>query len=91
MLAIAFTGVAAGHHVGNNYWLILGPVIIGLSLLVWIGLTRYASGKRVRSQRLRGGSSDRGPVKGGIIEGSPAQRTRRDPAVPEDYKDRAQH
>ncbi|MFC4913287.1 hypothetical protein [Actinomadura gamaensis] len=87
---LAATG---GHHVGNNYWLVLAPILIGLALLVWVLLTRRASRKRVHPEdrRFQGGSSDRGPVKGGIIEGSPSQRTRRDAAVPEDYENRSQH
>ncbi|MEV4256901.1 hypothetical protein AB0J52_27375 [Spirillospora sp. NPDC049652] len=86
MLATVVT--ATGHHVGNNYWVILGPIIIALALVTWLLLTRHASGKRVHPGKPTGETANRGPVKGGVIEGGPSQRTRRDAAVPEDYEHR---
>ncbi|RFU37588.1 hypothetical protein DZF91_32125 [Actinomadura logoneensis] len=86
MLATVIT--ANGHHVGNNYWVILGPIVIALALVIWLLLTRHASAKRVDPDKRTGETANRGPVKGGVIEGSPSQRTRRDAAVPEDYEHR---
>ncbi|GAA4099289.1 hypothetical protein GCM10022214_75170 [Actinomadura miaoliensis] len=65
---------------GDNYWLVLGPIVIALALITWLLLLWYGQRKRVRIDRMHGRSAHRGAVTGGIIEGSPAQRTRRDEA-----------
>ncbi|WP_026414800.1 hypothetical protein [Actinomadura oligospora] len=80
--------LAIGHHVGNNYWLVLGPIIIALAILTWLVLTRIAARRRARPERTRGSMPDRGPVQGGIIEGDPGQRNRRDVVQPEEYEHR---
>ncbi|QFG22014.1 hypothetical protein [Actinomadura sp. WMMB 499] len=64
--------------------LFIVPVIVLLAVLFWIGITIAASRMRVRSHGRGDGLSHRGgPVMGGVIQGSPAQRTRRDRAVTE--------
>lgn len=48
--------------------------MIALCLIVWVGLVLYARG-RPCSKGDPGEVHARGPVAGGIIEGSPGQRT----------------
>ncbi|WP_433332770.1 hypothetical protein [Spirillospora sp. CA-294931] len=64
----------------DNYWLVVAPVIVALALVAWIAMTVRASRRRARPERTRGGVPHRGPVQGGIIEGDPGQRNRRDEA-----------
>ena len=64
---------------GTNYWLVIGPLVFALALVVWVWLVVRAS----RRRRTYGGGSeqaDRGAVSGGRIEGSPGQVSRRDEA-----------
>ena len=72
--------VAGNYPLGDNYWQLLGPILIAMALVTWLLLLWYAQRKRVRIERMRGGAPHRGAVTGGMIEGSPAQRTRRDEA-----------
>jgi hypothetical protein len=72
--------LADASPIGDNILLIIGPLVIALALIFWVGITAYAARKRVHSERIRGQSAHRGVVQGGVIEGSPAQRTRRDEA-----------
>ncbi|RSN51956.1 hypothetical protein [Actinomadura sp. WAC 06369] len=68
------------------------PVIVLLSVLFWIGLTIAASRMRIRSRGREDGLSHRGgPVMGGVLQGSPSQRTRRDRAVTEEERRAAAH
>ncbi|MBO2453407.1 hypothetical protein J4573_40385 [Actinomadura barringtoniae] len=60
--------------------LIIGPIIIALALITWLAMTVYGWRKRPRPDRIHGESSHRGAVQGGIIEGDPGQRNRRDEA-----------
>ncbi|GAA2086143.1 hypothetical protein [Actinomadura alba] len=71
-------------ELGNNQWLVAGPLIFVLALAAWITLVIHA----VHGQRRYGEGRDfqRGPVAGGIIEGSPSQRNRRDEAPRHDSK-----
>lgn len=70
-------------HLGNNYWLIVGPLVVLLAIVFWIFLTLRAARKGA-SKVPRGEVGDdrphRGAVQGGIIEGDPGQRNRRDEA-----------
>lgn len=67
--------------------LFIVPAIVLLSILFWIGLTIAASRMRVRSRGREDGLSHRGgPVMGGVLQGSPSQRTRRDRAVTEEER-----
>jgi hypothetical protein len=64
---------------GASYWLVVGPVVFALALVVCIGLVVRASRRR---RRYGGGGeqTDRGVVSGGRIQGSPSQVSRRDEA-----------
>jgi hypothetical protein len=64
---------------GANYWLIVGPVVFALALVVWIALVVRAARRR-RRYGIGHDVADRGPVSGGRIEGSPSQVNRRDEA-----------
>ncbi|GAA1806828.1 hypothetical protein [Actinomadura chokoriensis] len=66
--------------VGDRWFLYIGPAVIFLAVIFWVVLTLAASRIRPRSRHPRGGLPNRGPVQGGVIAGSPAQRSRRDPA-----------
>ncbi|MFB4317425.1 hypothetical protein [Actinomadura sp. 21ATH] len=72
--------LADASPVGDNILLIIGPIVVAVALAVWLGLTVLASRRKVRPEKIRGGSAHRGPVQGGVIEGDPGQRTRRDEA-----------
>ncbi|GGV20292.1 hypothetical protein GCM10010182_47700 [Actinomadura cremea] len=72
--------------------LFIVPVLVLLSVLFWIGITIAASRMRIRSHGREDGLSHRGgPVMGGVIQGSPAQRTRRDQAVTAEERRAAAH
>lgn len=66
--------------VGDEWFLYIGPAVIFLAVIFWVAITLTASRVRPRSRHPMGGLPDRGPVQGGIIQGSPSQRSRRDPA-----------
>ncbi|NKZ06075.1 hypothetical protein [Actinomadura latina] len=66
--------------VGDRWFLYIGPAVIFLAVIFWVVITLTASRHRPRSRHPMGGLPNRGPVQGGIIKGSPSQRTRRDPA-----------
>jgi hypothetical protein len=68
--------------VGDNILLIVGPLVVALALVAWLGLTAYAARKRARTaaRRTPDTAEHRGPVRGGVIEGDPGQRNRRDEA-----------
>lgn len=67
--------LAEASPTGANILLIVGPIILALALITWLGLTLYAKQKRIRHpERLHGKATKRGPVAGGIIEGDPGQR-----------------
>ncbi|MFD0901049.1 hypothetical protein [Actinomadura sediminis] len=67
--------------------LFIVPVVVLLAVLFWIGITLAASRMRFRSRGREDGLSHRGgPVMGGVLQGSPSQRTRRDRAVTEDER-----
>ncbi|MEU5992297.1 hypothetical protein ABZ806_25280 [Spirillospora sp. NPDC047418] len=66
--------------VGDRWFLYIGPAVIFLAVVFWVALTLAASRIRPSSRHPMGGLPNRGPVQGGVIKGSPAQRSRRDPA-----------
>jgi hypothetical protein len=62
-------------HLGDNYWLVLGPILVALALIAWVVMTVRAARRRVpHPERLRGSSPHRGPIQGGAFEGDPGQR-----------------
>lgn len=77
--------------VGDRWFLYVGPAVIFLALVFWVTLTLTASRLRPRGRHPRSGMPDRGPVQGGIISGSPSQRSRRDPAPSETYREVMAH
>ncbi|WP_131740460.1 hypothetical protein [Actinomadura roseirufa] len=66
--------------VGDPYLWVIGPIVIFIALAGWLALTLHASRKRERPVGKDPGLPHRGAVTGGIIQGSPSQRTRRDAA-----------
>ncbi|TYK43768.1 hypothetical protein [Actinomadura decatromicini] len=72
--------LADSTRVGDAYFMAIGPAVIFLAVLTWVLVTLLASRKPPRPRRGTGGLPNRGPVQGGIIMGSPSQRSRRDPA-----------
>ncbi|MFF4239439.1 hypothetical protein [Actinomadura geliboluensis] len=69
-----------GSDLGTSWFFYVGPAVIFLAVVFWVVVTLTASRKPPRSRRTMGGLPNRGPVQGGVIQGSPSQRTRRDPA-----------
>lgn len=73
--------LADSTRVGDAYFMAVGPAVIFLAVLLWVVMTLLASRKPPRhTPRRTQGLPNRGPVQGGIIAGSPSQRSRRDPA-----------
>jgi hypothetical protein len=56
---------------GDNYWLVVGPVVFFLTLIGWVVLL-LVGGSRDRRYRHED-LGKRGAVAGAIVEGSPAQ------------------
>ncbi|WP_242891284.1 hypothetical protein [Actinomadura litoris] len=75
--------------VGDARLWVFGPIIVFAALAVWLTLTLTASRERKRPRGKDPGLPHRGAVTGGIIEGSPAQRTRRDAAPTEAEREAA--
>ena len=73
--------LADSTRLGDAYFLAIGPAVIFLAVLFWVLVTLLSSRKppRVRGRR-SSGLPNRGIVQGGVIRGSPSQRSRRDPA-----------
>ncbi|MEU8123275.1 hypothetical protein AB0C21_31565 [Spirillospora sp. NPDC049024] len=67
-------------RLGDAYFMAVGPAVIFLALITWVTVVLMTSRKRHRYPQGGDGLSHRGPVMGGVILGSPSQRTRRDPA-----------
>lgn len=67
-------------ELGNNQWLVAGPLVLVLALAVCILLSVHAAKRRRQYDRAHAEEPKRGPVSGGVIEGSPVQRNRRDKA-----------
>ncbi|TDD74512.1 hypothetical protein [Actinomadura rubrisoli] len=65
--------------VGDPYLWIIGPIVVALALAIWLTMTLRASRRRTRPRDRDDGSPHRGPVQGGVVQGSPSQRNRRDP------------
>jgi hypothetical protein len=64
---------------GANFFLVVGPLVFFGLIVFWITLTIYAN-FHMRRIGPRQDLGKRGVVAGGIIEGSPAQLSRRDEA-----------
>ncbi|MEV4001769.1 hypothetical protein [Actinomadura sp. NPDC049753] len=78
---LASPAPAPSHRLGDAYFMAVGPAVIFVALIAWVTVVLTTSHKR---HHYPSGSEDglphRGPVMGGVIMGSPSQRTRRDPA-----------
>ncbi|WP_067459421.1 hypothetical protein [Actinomadura macra] len=72
--------LADTNMVGDPYLWIIGPIVVFLALTLCLALTLTASRKFRRPHGTDAGLPHRGAVTGGIIEGSPSQRNRRDAA-----------
>ncbi|MFI0372792.1 hypothetical protein ACH35V_33435 [Actinomadura sp. 1N219] len=75
--------LADSTRLGDAYFLAIGPAVIFVAVILWVVATLLAS--RRPPHRPKGRSSGlphRGPVQGGVLSGSPSQRTRRDPVPP---------
>ena len=68
----------AASPVGNNVLLIVGPVILVLGIIAFVVATTVIARKRGRPAGGPGEGPRRGAVQGGMIEGDPGQRNRRD-------------
>lgn len=68
------------HRLGDAYFMAIGPAVIFVALIAWVTVVLTTSRKRDHYPSAGDGLSHRGPVMGGVIMGSPSQRTRRDPA-----------
>jgi hypothetical protein len=75
--------LAAASPLGNNYLLIVGPLVVVVAMCVWIGLT-VAARRKNRPARGHTDQPHRGAVQGGVLEGDPGQRNRRDEAPRQD-------
>ncbi|MFB4301478.1 hypothetical protein [Actinomadura sp. NTSP31] len=68
-------------HIGDIYLYTIGPVVIFLAIAGWLFLTILASKEREHPKGRDPQMPHRGgDVTGGVVRGSPSQRTRRDPA-----------
>jgi hypothetical protein len=76
--------LAEASPLGDNYLLIVGPLVVVVAIGVLIGLTVKASRRKSRPPRGPVGGPHRGAVQGGVIEGDPGQRNRRDEAPRQD-------
>ncbi|RFS83683.1 hypothetical protein D0T12_21965 [Actinomadura spongiicola] len=72
--------VADSTRLGDAYFMAIGPAVIFAVLLAWVLITLMSGRKPPPTRHRSSGLPHRGPVQGGVISGSPAQRTRRDPA-----------
>ncbi|MFG2085032.1 hypothetical protein [Spirillospora sp. NPDC048824] len=71
---------SAPGNLGDTAFFIVGPIALFFALAAWITMTLMTSRKPRRPRGGGTGLPHRGPVQGGVILGSPSQRTRRDPA-----------
>jgi hypothetical protein len=74
------------NRLGDAYFMAIGPAVIFVAVIGWVAVTLMTSRHPARRRRRPSGLPDRGPVQGGIIVGSPSQRTRRDPAPSETHR-----
>lgn len=72
--------LARSDRLGDAAFMAVGPAVIFVALIGWVTVVLTTSRKRHRYPSAEDGLPHRGPVMGGVIVGSPAQRTRRDPA-----------
>lgn len=80
MMIVALPAPPPGSDLGTPWFFYIGPAVIFVALIAWVTVVLTASRVRPRSRTPMGGLPNRGPVQGGVIQGSPSQRTRRDPA-----------
>ncbi|MEU9840754.1 hypothetical protein AB0C69_16190 [Actinomadura sp. NPDC048032] len=72
---------AQSNRLGDAYFMAVGPAVIFVALIAWVTVVLTTSRRRHHyPPSSEDGLSHRGPVMGGVITGSPSQRTRRDPA-----------
>jgi hypothetical protein len=69
-----------GERLGEGYWLVLGPIVAALAIAAAVFLVIRASRRSGEAKPDQDVETEagRGPVRGGIIEGDPGQRNRRD-------------
>ncbi|GAA4234724.1 hypothetical protein GCM10022254_40280 [Actinomadura meridiana] len=79
--------LAATNRLGDAYFMAIGPAVIFIAVIAWVAVTLLTSRKPPHRGRHPSGLPGRGPVQGGIIVGSPSQRTRRDPAPSVTHRD----
>ncbi|MBC6457253.1 hypothetical protein [Actinomadura sp. HBU206391] len=70
----------AASPVGDNSLLIVGPIVLVLGIIAFVVATTVIARKRGRPARGSDDGPHRGAVQGGVIEGDPGQRNRRDEA-----------
>ncbi|MGI5204561.1 hypothetical protein ACQEU6_23635 [Spirillospora sp. CA-108201] len=80
VLAVPVLAVPVSHRLGDAAFLAVGPAVIFVALIGWVTVVLTASRRRHHYPTADDGLPHRGPVMGGVIMGSPSQRTRRDPA-----------
>ncbi|RKS71188.1 hypothetical protein BZB76_5675 [Actinomadura pelletieri DSM 43383] len=80
---VAGSVLADSTRLGDAYFMAIGPAVIFAVLIVWILITLMTARKPPPTRHRSSGLPHRGPVQGGVISGSPSQRTRRDPAPSE--------
>ncbi|MDL4772800.1 hypothetical protein [Actinomadura xylanilytica] len=68
---MAATILADASMLGHNlpYW--LGPAIITISMVVWLGLTLSAAIRKIHPERRHDQSPHRGPIEGGLYQYRP--------------------
>lgn len=73
--------LANADRLGDTAFFVAGPIAIFFALVVWVTMTLMTSRHRFkrRPPRVDGGMPRRGIVQGGVLQGSPSQRNRRDP------------
>ncbi|MEU8798925.1 hypothetical protein [Spirillospora sp. NPDC048819] len=83
--------LANADNLGDTAFFVIGPIAIFFALAAWITITLMTSRKPRRPRGGNTGLPHRGPVQGGVIQGSPSQRTRRDPAPSVTHRQVVQH
>ncbi|MFI0410804.1 hypothetical protein [Actinomadura sp. 3N508] len=79
---LASSVLADSTRLGDALFLAIGPAVIFVAVLGWVVVTLVAAQRPPHRPRRASGLPHRGPVQGGVIAGSPSQRTSRDPVPP---------
>ncbi|TDB79202.1 hypothetical protein E1264_35810, partial [Actinomadura sp. KC216] len=74
--------LADSTRLGDAAFMAVGPAVIFVAVIAWIVVTLVVAQRQPRRSRRSSGLPHRGPVQGGVILGSPSQRTSRDPIPP---------